>query len=82
MIVYVSSPDLKGSPASPEPFASRLRFYQNDEVLDLAARAGFAERRLVSPDFENYSRKAGIPEEAMEFFKGKGGGVLLCCVKS
>lgn len=82
MVVYVSSPDLKGTPASPEPFASRLRFYGYEEVLDLASQAGFDTRRLASPDFEYYSRKAGIPEEAMEMFKGKSGGVLLCCVKS
>lgn len=81
MIVYAGSPDLKGTPAAPEPFASRLRFYGDEELLDLAARAGFTNRRLVSPDFESYSRKAGIPEEAMDLFRGKSGGVLLCCVR-
>jgi hypothetical protein len=33
----------RGTPAAPEPLASRGRYYEDDQLAELARRAGFAE---------------------------------------
>ena len=71
----------RGTPAAPEPVASRLYFYEDHELLELARKAGFAEAHLEHPDFEPLAREAGIPEEHLELFKGHGGGQLLVARK-
>lgn len=40
--IYTTSPRLRGTPAAPEPLASRSFFYQDDELAALADTAGFA----------------------------------------
>jgi hypothetical protein len=61
--------------------ASRLRVYEDDELEQLARMAGFIDVHLESPDFEPLAREAGIPEDQMELFKGRGGGQLLVALK-
>ena len=39
--IYTASPKLRGTPAAPEPLASRCHFYDNDELIALADVAGF-----------------------------------------
>lgn len=39
--IYTTSPRLRGTPAAPEPLASRSHFYENDELVALADTAGF-----------------------------------------
>jgi SAM-dependent methyltransferase len=39
--IYTTSPELRGTPAAPEPLASRSHFYENDERVALASSAGF-----------------------------------------
>lgn len=80
-IIFISSPSLKGTPAAPEPFASRLHFYEGEEAVEIARAAGFEDVRLISPDFYSYAKKVGIPDEAMEVFRGSNGGWLLRCTK-
>jgi SAM-dependent methyltransferase len=41
LAVYTTGPELRGSPAAPEPLASRGRFYADDELAGLARLAGF-----------------------------------------
>lgn len=41
--IITTSPEAKGSPAAPDPIASRGRFYSDAELRDLAAEAGFVE---------------------------------------
>lgn len=41
--IYTTAPELRGTPAAPEPIASRGHFYSDEELSDLARRAGFAE---------------------------------------
>jgi SAM-dependent methyltransferase len=41
--VYTSAPELRGTPAAPEPIASRGRFYEDDELAALARAAGLAD---------------------------------------
>ena len=48
LVVLGSDPELRGTPAAPEPMASRLRFYDGDELLQLSRRASFDDVRIVS----------------------------------
>lgn len=80
-VLFTGSKELRGTPAAPEPMASRLHFYEDDELLALARQAGFADAHLEHPDFEPLAREAGVPEEALELFKGLGGGQLLVAHK-
>jgi SAM-dependent methyltransferase len=40
---YTTSPRLRGTPAAPEPLASRSHFYENAELTALARTAGFRD---------------------------------------
>lgn len=76
-----SDPELRGTPAAPEPMASRLRFYEDHELEQLARAAGFDEVRVVRRDLERYARDAGVPEEHVPLFAagpGKGARFLVC----
>jgi SAM-dependent methyltransferase/uncharacterized protein YndB with AHSA1/START domain len=81
LVLFTGTKELRGTPAAPEPMASRLYFYENEELLELARQAGFGEAHLERPDFEPLARAAGIPEEHMELFKGRSGGQLLIARK-
>ena len=39
--IYTTGPELRGTPAAPEPIASRGHFYSDQELTDLARRADF-----------------------------------------
>jgi len=69
-----ADPELRGTPAAPEPMASRLRFYDGDGLAELARRAGFAEVRVVRRNLEPFAREVGVPEEHLPLFAGSGGG--------
>lgn len=40
LAIYTTGPELRGTPAAPEPVASRGHFFADDELGDLARRAG------------------------------------------
>jgi len=80
-VLFTGTKQLRGTPAAPEPIASRLHFYEDPELEELARKAGFGEVHLEYPDFEALGREAGIPEEHLELFKGRGGGQLLVAHK-
>ena len=80
-VLFTGSKELRGTPAAPEPMASRLHFYEDQELEDLARKAGFDQAALERPDFEPLAREAGIPEESLELFKGGSGGQLLVAYK-
>ena len=61
-------PDWRGTPAAPEPFASRIRFYTDAELERFGGDAGFADVRVERHDLEPYAREAGIPEEYLPLF--------------
>jgi ubiquinone/menaquinone biosynthesis C-methylase UbiE len=63
LVVLGSDPTWRGTPAAPEPMASRLHFYEDDELQELATQAGFAEPKVVRLDLEPFARQVGIPEE-------------------
>jgi SAM-dependent methyltransferase len=72
-----SDPELRGTPAAPEPMASRLRFYDASELERLARDAGFSEVRVVRRSLEAYAREAGVPDEHLLLFAGPGASFLL-----
>jgi hypothetical protein len=47
LAVYTTSPELRGTPAAPEPLASHTHFYGDDELVALAERAGFADAAVA-----------------------------------
>jgi SAM-dependent methyltransferase len=81
LILFTGSKELRGTPAAPEPMASRLYFYEDQELEELARKAGFAEATVEHPDFEQPAREVGIPEEFLGLFKGNAGGQLLLARK-
>jgi len=50
LAAYTTSPALRGSPAAPEPLASRSHFYEDDELAALARRAGLAGVVVANED--------------------------------
>lgn len=77
LAVYSGTAALRGTPAAPEPIASRIRFFEPDELTALARDAGFEDVRAEMPDLEPYARKAGLPEDVIAFFRGVEGSILL-----
>ncbi|MCI0578578.1 MAG: methyltransferase domain-containing protein [Chloroflexi bacterium] len=77
LVVLGSDPEERGTLAAPEPMASRLRFYDDDDLQRLAVEAGLAEVRVVRQDLEPFAREAGVPEEHVPLFAGPGARFLL-----
>jgi SAM-dependent methyltransferase len=50
LAVYTTSPALRGTPAAPEPLASRGNFYEDEDLVELARRAGLAAVVVVNDD--------------------------------
>jgi SAM-dependent methyltransferase len=72
-----NDPENRGTPAAPEPIASRLRFYDDEGLERIARKAGFADVRVVRRDLGPYAREAGIPEEHLELFSAEPGARFL-----
>lgn len=70
VVILGSDPELKGTPAAPEPMASRLRFYDDPELEALGRDAGFSDVRVLRRDLEPFAREAGVPEEHVPLFSG------------
>ena len=50
LALYTTSPALRGTPAAPEPLASRGHFYEDEELAELARQAGLATVVVVNDD--------------------------------
>ena len=50
LAVYTTGPELRGTPAAPEPLASRGHFYEDDDLVRLAVDAGFASAAVSRED--------------------------------
>ncbi len=77
LVVAGSDPELRGTPAAPEPMASRLHFYDDQELEELARSAGFEEVHATRRELYELAREAGVPEEHLPLFAGPGGRFLL-----
>jgi ubiquinone/menaquinone biosynthesis C-methylase UbiE len=76
LVVMGTESELRGTPAAPEPMASRLHFYDDDEFRALAVAAGFINARVERRDLEQHARASGVPEEALPLFRGAGAPFL------
>jgi hypothetical protein len=63
--------------AAPEPFASRLRFYDGEELERCGRDAGFETVTVERRSLEQFAREAGVPEEHLSLFEGEGPRFLL-----
>jgi SAM-dependent methyltransferase len=70
LAVFTVSEQAKGTPAAPEPMASRGRFYTDEQLVELARRAGFPDSSVEHPDLERHAREAGLPEDVVALFAG------------
>jgi SAM-dependent methyltransferase len=77
LILLGSDSRWRGTPAAPEPMASRLCFYEDDELQRLAEEAGFAQANVVRRDLLPFARQVGVPEEHLALFAGPGAPFLL-----
>jgi SAM-dependent methyltransferase len=50
LAIYTTAPELRGTPAAPEPIASRGHFYADDELAALGRAAGFAGVAVTNED--------------------------------
>jgi SAM-dependent methyltransferase len=76
-VLLGSDPALRGTIAAPEPFAARLRFYDDATHERLAREAGFADVRVERHDMEQHAREVGVPEEHVPSFAGPGGPFVI-----
>ncbi len=68
---------LRGTPAAPEPIASRLRFYTDHELRQLGLQAGFDRAEVERLELERHARRVGIPEDQLSLFAGGGAPFLM-----
>lgn len=76
IVIMGSDPELKGTPAAPEPMASRLHFYEAGRLEELGRSAGFTDVHVVRRAMESFAREVGVPEEHLPLFAA-GGTFLL-----
>ncbi len=76
-IIAGTDPELRGTPAAPEPMASRLQFYDDSDLYALAQHSGFTRLRVLRRNLESYARQVGVPEEHLPLFGGWGTRFLL-----
>jgi SAM-dependent methyltransferase len=69
MVVFTTSKEAKGTIAAPEPMASRIHFYENQELLSMASEAGFEEARVERPDLFRFVKGSGVPKSDEQSFK-------------
>ncbi len=65
-----TDPELRDTPAAPEPMASRLRFYDDEDLAELARAAGYTDFRVLHADLGDHARAVGIPAEHLGLFAG------------
>jgi SAM-dependent methyltransferase len=82
LAVFTGTRALAGTPACPEPVASRIRFFEDDELAELAEQAGFVDIEVTHPALARYARAAGVPEEGLALFEGTAGAQLLVAHRS
>ena len=83
LAVFTISERARGTPAAPEPMASRCHFYTDQELVKLARESGFELASVSHPDLEPHARAAGLPDDIVALFRGHpAGGQLLLARKA
>jgi SAM-dependent methyltransferase len=77
MVVFSTSKEAKGTIAAPEPMASRLHFYEDEELLRMASDAGFEKARVERPDLSRFVKGSGIPKSDELSFSTPNGQLLI-----
>jgi SAM-dependent methyltransferase len=77
LIVMGTDPAWRGTPAAPEPMASRLYFFDDRELEALGWSAGFTDARVERIPLDRFAREAGVPEEHLALFEGPGAPFLV-----
>jgi SAM-dependent methyltransferase len=77
MEVFAGTKELAGTPACPEPMASRIHFFEDEELVALATEAGFVSVEVTHPELLQFARESGIPEDSLDLFRGTAGSQLL-----
>ena len=70
LAVFTVSEEAKGTPAAPEPMASRGRFYTDEQLVALAHAAGFEQAKVEHPDLERHARAAQLADDVVQLFVG------------
>ena len=63
--IFTLTSEMKGTIAAPEPMASRIHFYTDKELTEMAKKAGFVKTRIERPDLEFFAREAKLPEDVV-----------------
>ena len=82
LVVFGASKVMRGTPAAPEPMASRLHFYDDGEMEEFARLAGFDVAKIEHPSLFENAKKVGVPESDLGLFKGTTGSQLLVARKT
>ena len=69
LVVLGSDPAMRGTPAAPEPMASRLRFYDDEQLAQIAHAAAFSDVQVIRRSLAEPAREAGIPDEHLPLFE-------------
>ncbi len=78
LVALGSDPELRGTPAAPEPIASRLHFYTDEELGRIGRDAGFDGVRVERIPLAEYAREAGVPEEHVPLFELPAPFLIAC----
>lgn len=81
LVLQEASKETIGTPATPEPIASQTHFYEDEELEELARRAGFAKASVERPDLGPFARQAGLPGDLVSLFAGEGVAQFLMATK-
>ena len=79
--IFTLTSEMKGTIAAPEPMASRLHFYTDKELTEMAEKAGFVKIRIERPNLESFAREAKLPEDVVVDFRGEAHDQLLLAWK-
>ncbi len=71
LVLLGSDPAWRGTPAAPEPMASRLRFYEDEDLVRLAHDTALTDARVERRSLEEPAREVGIPDEYVPLFAGE-----------
>jgi SAM-dependent methyltransferase len=81
LVIFGGTKELVGTPACPEPVASRSHFYEDAEMEEMARTAGFRDAEVRHPELAPYAVRAKLPPDAVAFFRGTRSGFLLVAQK-